>query len=127
MGDAVGVHKAIELIASHLRKFLVDRSIIPIFEMHVSMHFSLNCNNSNQLSTFVLNETRDDHILCQMQMANPQMEHAPPHQQWGPPQGLPHNAGGGPGFGPPNPQYMPPPRQHDNYYPPADMPPPIEK
>ncbi|VVA12932.1 PREDICTED: flowering locus K homology [Prunus dulcis] len=96
VGDAVGVHKAIELIASHLRKFLVDRSIIPIFEMH-------------------------------MQMANPQMEHAPPHQQWGPPQGLPHNAGGGPGFGPPNPQYMPPPRQHDNYYPSADMPPPIEK
>ncbi|BBH06719.1 RNA-binding KH domain-containing protein [Prunus dulcis] len=92
VGDAVGVHKAIELIASHLRKFLVDRSIIPIFEMH-------------------------------MQMANPQMEHAPPHQQWGPPQGLPHNAGGGPGFGPPNPQYMPPPRQHDNYYPSADMPP----
>ncbi|KAM2567634.1 hypothetical protein TB1_009983 [Malus domestica] len=97
VGEAVGVHKAIELIASHLRKFLVDRSIIPIFEMH-------------------------------MQMANPQMEHGPPHQNWGPPQGHPHNAGhGGPGFGPPNPQYMPPPRQHDNYYPPADMPPPMEK
>ncbi|CAL8176307.1 unnamed protein product [Prunus armeniaca] len=36
VGDAVGVHKAIELIASHLRKFLVDRSIIPIFEMRVN-------------------------------------------------------------------------------------------
>ncbi|XP_044482874.1 flowering locus K homology domain isoform X2 [Mangifera indica] len=95
VGDATGVHKAIELIASHLRKFLVDRSIIPLFEMH-------------------------------MQMANPQMEHMPPHQSWGPPQGLPPNASGGPGFGT-NPQYMPPPRQVDNYYPPADLPPPIEK
>lgn len=36
VGEPAGVHKAIELIASHLRKFLVDRSIIPIFEMHVS-------------------------------------------------------------------------------------------
>ncbi|XP_009372165.2 flowering locus K homology domain isoform X2 [Pyrus x bretschneideri] len=97
VGEGVGVHKGIELIASHLRKFLVDRSIIPIFEMH-------------------------------MQMANPQMDHGPPHQNWGPPQGHPHNAGhGGPGYGPPNPQYMPPPRQLDNYYPPADMPPPMEK
>ncbi|CAN6724870.1 unnamed protein product [Malus baccata var. baccata] len=97
VGEGVGVHKAIELIAAHLRKFLVDRSIIPIFEMH-------------------------------MQMANPQMDHGPPHQNWGPPQGHPHNAGhGGPGYGPPNPQYMPPPRQLDNYYPPADMPPPMEK
>ena len=60
-----------------------------------------------------------------MQMANPQMEHVPPHQSWGaPPQGLPQTGGGGPGFGH-NPQYMPPPRQQlDNYYPPADMPPP---
>lgn len=41
VGDAAGVHKAMELIASHLRKFLVDRSIIPLFEMHVSMLFPL--------------------------------------------------------------------------------------
>ncbi|KAJ0080048.1 hypothetical protein Patl1_23261 [Pistacia atlantica] len=95
VGDATGVHKAIELIASHLRKFLVDRSIIPLFEMH-------------------------------MQMANPQIEHMPPHQSWGPPQGLPPNASGGPGFGP-NHQYMPPPRQVDNYYPAVDLPPPMEK
>lgn len=61
-----------------------------------------------------------------MQMANPQMEHMPPHQSWGPPQGLPPNASGGPGFGH-NPQYMPPPRQVDNYYPPVDLPPPMEK
>ncbi|OMP11659.1 hypothetical protein COLO4_03736 [Corchorus olitorius] len=94
VGDAAGVHKAVELIASHLRKFLVDRSIIPLFEMH---------------------------------MSNPQMDHMPPHQSWGPPQGVPPNAVGGAGFGH-NPQYMPPPpRQHDSYYPPADMPPPMEK
>jgi len=37
VGDAAGVHKALELIASHLRKFLVDRSVIPIFEMNVSV------------------------------------------------------------------------------------------
>uniref|UniRef100_A0A2P2LZF5 Poly RC-binding protein n=1 Tax=Rhizophora mucronata TaxID=61149 RepID=A0A2P2LZF5_RHIMU len=36
-GDPAGVHKAVELIASHLRKFLVDRSIIPLFEMHMQM------------------------------------------------------------------------------------------
>lgn len=60
--------------------------------------------------------------------ASPPMEHIPPHQSWGPPQGMPHNAGGGPGYGPPNPQYMPPSRQqYDNYYPPADLPPPMEK
>ncbi|KAL6146797.1 hypothetical protein ACLB2K_057474 [Fragaria x ananassa] len=96
VGEPVGVHKGIELIASHLRKFLVDRSIIPVFEMHMQ--------------------------------ASPPMEHIPPHQSWGPPQGMPHNAGGGPGYGPPNPQYMPPSRQqYDNYYPPADLPPPMEK
>ena len=61
-----------------------------------------------------------------MQMSNHQMDHMPSHQSWGPPQGVPPNASGGAGFGP-NPQYMPPPRQLDNYYPPADMPPPMEK
>ncbi|XP_062084451.1 flowering locus K homology domain isoform X2 [Humulus lupulus] len=98
VGEPAGVHKAIELIASHLRKFLVDRSIIPIFEMH-------------------------------MQMPNPSMEHMPSHQSWGPPpQGPPQNSGG-PGFGhTSHSQYMPPPRQHENYYPPADMaPPPMDK
>uniref|UniRef100_A0A2C9VD90 K Homology domain-containing protein n=1 Tax=Manihot esculenta TaxID=3983 RepID=A0A2C9VD90_MANES len=95
LGDPASVHKAVELITSHLRKFLVDRSMIPLFEMH-------------------------------MQMSNHQMERMPPHQSWGPPQNLPLNAGGGPGFGP-NPQYMPPPRQIENYYPPADLPPPMEK
>jgi len=66
-----------------------------------------------------------------MQMANNHpVEHMPvpppPHQSWGPPQGLPPNAGGGPGFGL-APQFMPPPRQVDNYYPPAEMPPPLDK
>ncbi|KAK7337920.1 hypothetical protein VNO77_18512 [Canavalia gladiata] len=96
VGDPTGVHKALELIASHLRKFLVDRSVIPIFEMN-------------------------------MQMVNPHhLEHVPPHQPWGPPQGLPPNAGGGPGFGPTS-QYMPPPRQLDSYYLPTEMPPPVDK
>ncbi|KAJ7978131.1 RNA-binding KH domain-containing protein [Quillaja saponaria] len=81
VGDSAGIHKAVELIASHLRKFLVDRSIIPIFEMN-------------------------------MQMANPHVEHMPPPQPWGPPQGHPPNAAGGPGYGA-APQYMPPPRQFD--------------
>lgn len=36
IGEPAGVHKAVELIASHLRKFLVDRSVIPLFEMQVS-------------------------------------------------------------------------------------------
>ncbi|GMP90760.1 hypothetical protein CsSME_00041743 [Camellia sinensis var. sinensis] len=92
-GDPAGVHKAVELIATHLRKFLVDRGVISMFEM-------------------------------QMQMPNAQAnQNIPPHQTWGPPpQGFPMNAGVGPGFMP-NPQYMPPPRQFDNYYPPADMPP----
>ena len=65
-----------------------------------------------------------------MQMASPQMDHMPPppppHQPWGPPQGPPQHATGGPAFGH-NPQYMPPPRQHDNYYTPADLPPPMDK
>ncbi|CAJ2631467.1 flowering locus K homology domain [Trifolium pratense] len=99
VGDPTGVHKAVEMIASHLKKFLVDRSIIPIFEMN-------------------------------MQMANNHpMEHIPvppPHQSWGPPQGLPPNTGGGPGFGP-TPQFMPHMRQVDNYYPPAEMAPPLDK
>ncbi|PIN01297.1 PolyC-binding proteins alphaCP-1 [Handroanthus impetiginosus] len=35
VGEPASTHKAIELIASHLRKFLVDRSIIPIIEMQM--------------------------------------------------------------------------------------------
>lgn len=42
LGEPAGVHKAIELIASHLRKFLVDRSVIPLFEMQVSISVLIN-------------------------------------------------------------------------------------
>ncbi|WVZ58969.1 hypothetical protein U9M48_009184 [Paspalum notatum var. saurae] len=35
-GVPAGVHKALELVASHLRKYLVDRSVIPLFEHHIS-------------------------------------------------------------------------------------------
>ncbi|KAL8171091.1 hypothetical protein V2J09_022895 [Rumex salicifolius] len=97
VGEPATVHKAIELIGSQLRKFLVDRTVIPLFEM-------------------------------QMQNPSSHMEqHMPPHQpSWGPPHGIPSNAGG-PGYGS-GPQYMPPPpRQHDNYYPPADMPPSADR
>ncbi|KAL5702036.1 hypothetical protein ACHQM5_027305 [Ranunculus cassubicifolius] len=132
-GDASAVHKAVELIANQLRKFLCDRSVIGLFEAQMQ--------NPQPLM--------DQHM-------------PPPHQSWGPPQGFPQNAGGGgpgygpqnpggppgygphngggggpgygapnagggaPGFGPPNPGYMMPPRQHENFYPPADLP-PMEK
>ncbi|KAJ9564918.1 hypothetical protein OSB04_000884 [Centaurea solstitialis] len=36
-GEPSGVHKAVELIATHLRKFLVDRSVIGIFEKQMQM------------------------------------------------------------------------------------------
>lgn len=57
-------------------------------------------------------------------MPNRPVEHMPPPQSWGPPpQAFPSSAAGGPGYGS-NPHFMPPPsRQHDSYYPPADMPP----
>lgn len=62
-------------------------------------------------------------FFFQMQMANPRpVEHLPPPQSWAPPP----NVSGGPGFGPTH-QYMPPPVQLDNYYPPAELPPPVEK
>lgn len=36
-GEPAGVHKAVELIAGQLRKFLVDRTVLPLFETyHVS-------------------------------------------------------------------------------------------
>ncbi|KAF5820612.1 putative K domain-containing protein [Helianthus annuus] len=97
-GDPTGVHKALELIATHLRKFLVDRSVIGIIETQMQMPSS-----------------RSNH------------EMGPP-QPWGAPspQGFPGGGPGfGPGFG--NNQFMPPQHQFDNYYPRVDMPPPLDK
>ncbi|RVW54971.1 Flowering locus K-likey domain [Vitis vinifera] len=86
-GEPASVHKAVELIASNLRKFLVDRSVIKVFEM-------------------------------EMQKPNTQgNENMPPQQSWDPSQVFPINTGGEPGFVP-NLQYMQPPYQLDNYYPP---------
>lgn len=34
-GDARHVQRAMELVVSHLRKFLVDRSVLPYFEHNV--------------------------------------------------------------------------------------------
>ncbi|KAL6883624.1 hypothetical protein ACP4OV_011038 [Aristida adscensionis] len=39
-GLPAGVHKALEHVASHLRKYLVDRSVIPLFDPHVPMPMS---------------------------------------------------------------------------------------
>ncbi|CAA0828637.1 Flowering locus K homology domain [Striga hermonthica] len=95
VGEPSCVLKAVELIASNLRKFLVDRSIISVIEMQMQKP-----PNSQQM----------DHM-------------PPPPQHWGPPQSFPQH---GPGYEP-SPHFMPPPRQFDNYYPPADMQPPPEK
>ncbi|KAK7258661.1 hypothetical protein RIF29_24243 [Crotalaria pallida] len=95
VGDSTAVHKAIKLIALHLRKFLVDRCVLPIFEM----------NNK--------------------QMANPRgghqvEQHMPPlHQSQGQPQGALANAGGETA------PHMPPPQHLVSYYPPPAMPPPV--
>ncbi|KAL5123640.1 Flowering locus K y domain [Glycine soja] len=97
-GESSGVHKAVELVAIHLRKFLVDRSIVVVFETQMQ---------------------RPDVRV------NQNVPPGPPHQPWGPPQGFQApgpGSGGGPAF-PPNPQYMPPSHNYDNYYPPADLPP----
>ncbi|CAA0822883.1 Flowering locus K homology domain [Striga hermonthica] len=102
VGEPSSILKAIELMASHLRKFLVDRSIIPVIEM-----------------------------LMQKPPNSQQMEHMPPPlpppQHWGPPpQPFPQHGHPGPGYEP-SPHFMPPPRQFDNYYPSAEIPPPVEK
>ncbi|XP_020228219.1 flowering locus K homology domain [Cajanus cajan] len=95
-GESAGVHKAVELIAVHLRKFLVDRSIVGVFETQMQMP-----------------DVRVN-------------QNVPPHQNWGPPpQGFPvpgGGGGGGPAFAP-NHQYMPPSHHYDSYYPPAELPP----
>ncbi|KAL8548059.1 hypothetical protein ACS0TY_007391 [Phlomoides rotata] len=36
-GEPAGLHKAVELIGTHLRRFLVDRSVVGIFEMQMQM------------------------------------------------------------------------------------------
>lgn len=35
-GEAIKVLKALEAVAGHLRKFLVDQSVLPLFEKSVS-------------------------------------------------------------------------------------------
>ncbi|OIV91355.1 hypothetical protein TanjilG_01973 [Lupinus angustifolius] len=91
-GESAGVHKGVELIALHLRKFLVDRSIVGMQRLDVRV---------NQNSA----------------------PHQPHHRPWGPPprQEFPAPSGGS-AFAP-NPQFMPPSHNYDNYYPPTDLPP----
>ncbi|KAL3849939.1 hypothetical protein ACJIZ3_011821 [Penstemon smallii] len=96
-GETAGVHKAVELIATNLRKFLVDRSVVSVFEMQMQM--SNNRANQNQ--------------------------NMPPPQSWGPPPpAFPMNPGGH-GYESNLPFMEPYPRPYDNYYPPVDM--PLEK
>lgn len=38
-GEARNVHRAMELVVSHLRKFLVDRSVLALFELNVRYFF----------------------------------------------------------------------------------------
>ncbi|KZV24786.1 KH domain-containing protein-like [Dorcoceras hygrometricum] len=93
-GEPSGVHKAVELIATHLRKFLVDRSVVGVFEMQASL----------------------------MQTPNPRANrNMPPSQSWGPPPPVfPMNPGGH-GYGSNLPYMTQQPRQYDDYYPPMDM------
>ncbi|KAL3328546.1 hypothetical protein AABB24_035936 [Solanum stoloniferum] len=98
-GEPAGVHKAVEMVASHLRKFLVDHSVVGLFEKQMQMPNA---------------------------QSNQNRPPAGPTQSWAPPpSSFPGSAGGGSGFGP-NSQYMSPARQFDNYFPPVDMP-PLEK
>eukprot|EP01018_Ginkgo_biloba_P035768 Gb_12787 [translate_table: standard] len=90
-GEPGNVHKAVELIVSHLRKFLVDRSVLPLFETNRTI--------GNQS----------------------QMEENLPHQSWGINQSSSVPSTGGSGLGNSS-QYMPSALQHDNYYPPSELP-----
>ncbi|KQJ85976.1 flowering locus K homology domain [Brachypodium distachyon] len=96
-GEPLDVHKAVELIASHLRKFLVDRSVLPLFEAQMKVH----------------------NVPREQPMPAPQPWGPPP--QWSHPPNIPPP---GPGYGG-NPHFMPP-RPQDNYYPPPDVH-PVEK
>ncbi|CAN4101242.1 unnamed protein product [Withania somnifera] len=93
-GEPAGVHKAVEMIATHLRKFLVDRSVIGVFEKLMQMP--------------------NAHSHQNMPLPGPTQPWCPP------PSSFPISAGVA-GFGVSH-QYMPPPRQFDNYLPRADMP-----
>ncbi|KAL5225353.1 hypothetical protein ABZP36_011992 [Zizania latifolia] len=90
-GEPLDVHKAVELIASHLRKFLVDRSVLPLFEMQMKAH------------------------NVQREQPMPPQKWGPP-PPWDHPSRLP---AGGPGYGG-NPQFMPP-RPQNHYYPPPEV------
>ncbi|KAL3620623.1 hypothetical protein CASFOL_035535 [Castilleja foliolosa] len=93
-GEPANVHKAVELVALHLRKFLVDRSIVSVFEMQMQ--------NPNVRAN----------------------QNVPPSQPWGPPPPPFPTHSGGHGYGSTNHSPMAPyPHQYDNYFPPEDMPP----
>ncbi|KAF8772354.1 hypothetical protein HU200_005854 [Digitaria exilis] len=100
-GEPLDAHKAVELIASHLRKFLVDRSVLPLYESQANE--STQC---AQRATYATSTAMGPPSTLTLGSST----NLPP---------------GGPGYGG-NPQYMPPPRPQDSYYPPPDVP-PVEK
>lgn len=53
-GQPEGVHKAVELTASFLRKFLVDHSVLPLFENYVSIFSSRGGHSFQANSTMIL-------------------------------------------------------------------------
>ena len=112
LGEPSGVHKAVELIAGQLRKFLVDRSVLPLFEMPVS----------GRMIPFILLCFLLFHLFVSLQPPMPGLhneQNGPPMPPWGPPTGAP---GGPPSYGGGNPPFMGA-RPHDKFYPPSDLPP----
>ncbi|KAK4487486.1 hypothetical protein RD792_006073 [Penstemon davidsonii] len=91
-GEPACVHKAVESIATHLRKFLVDRSVVGVFE-----------------------------TLMQMSIARAN-QNMPPPQFLGPPSPAFLMNPGGHGYESNLPFMAPHPHPYDNYYPPVDMP-----
>ncbi|GKU86352.1 hypothetical protein SLEP1_g888 [Rubroshorea leprosula] len=107
-GETAAVHKAVELIASHLRKYLVDRSIIGVFEMQVLvyvLHDNIKVQTGLQCSS----------ISCQMQMPKARANQITPMPESWVPLGFDMNPDDQPGFGP-NTLFIQPPTQFGNYY-----------
>ncbi|PIN15907.1 PolyC-binding proteins alphaCP-1 [Handroanthus impetiginosus] len=91
-GEPAGLQKAVELIATHLRKFLVDRSVVGVFEVQMQ---SPNVRANQNI---------------------------PPSQSWGPPPpSFPMNPSGH-GYGSNHSSMASHPRHFGDYYPPVDLP-----
>ncbi|XLT25136.1 hypothetical protein HN873_056428, partial [Arachis hypogaea] len=94
-GEPTRVHKAVEIITVHLRKFLVDRGIVGLFETKANA-------NAKCLSQLQCTPTPT--------LGSSSSRVSSSWWRW-------------PTFAPPSKQYMPPLIPYDNYYPTADLPP----